>query len=128
MSFDSAFVQDKILSTVVRDTQEAHQLHLHLPLPADAVCTFECPIFKVFYHLEIEFCLEQNNDALDNQLGLFDNAFSFVIPIQVVAEIIAGDDAIGGDGAVRNRKGKSAQQQASLCLEANVVSFPVFSG
>lgn len=113
-----------MLCTVIRDTQEAQLLHLHLPLPVDAVCTFECPVFKVFYHLEIEFCLELNNDSMDNQLGVFDNAFSFVIPIQVVVDITS--DEISAEVS-RAMKGKSTQQQATACIERNLLSFPVFS-
>eukprot|EP01034_Spumella_vulgaris_P024969 gene24969-31369_t len=73
---DFSRIQDKILCSILKCTEEADLLNVSLTLPADAVS----------YRIDLEFCLERNNPENDPNISLFDqNAFSFDIPMTVTA-------------------------------------------
>ena len=51
------------MGVMAKGTDSAVLLNISLPIPVDAPPTFDCPVAKVRYYLDIAFFLESANSA-----------------------------------------------------------------
>jgi hypothetical protein len=84
---DSTRVQDKLLSSVVRSAVDAETLNLMLHFRSDLCNSFQCPLFKLVYMLDIEFTLEVPGAGTSSSAEASEPPrLSFNIPVQVESE------------------------------------------
>ena len=57
---DNSRIQEKIVSVMAKGTDSAVLLNISLPIPVDAPPTFDCPIVKIRYYLDLSFFLESD--------------------------------------------------------------------
>ncbi len=72
---DNSRIQEKVVSVMAKSTAHAALLNISLPIPADIVPTFDCPIAKLRYHLEFSFFLGGASDEGES--------FNWNIPITI---------------------------------------------
>jgi hypothetical protein len=60
---DNSRMQEKVVAVMAKGTDSAVLLNISLPIPVDAAATFDCPIAKVRYYLDVAFFLESAPSA-----------------------------------------------------------------
>ena len=58
---DNSCVQEKVMGVMAKGTESAVLLNITLPIPVDAPATFDCPVAKLRYFLDIVFFLESSS-------------------------------------------------------------------
>jgi hypothetical protein len=151
----SAAIQEKVVAKTTRTATDALYLNLSLNIPFDLPCSFSTPLFQLCYRLHVDFCLDepgsssgesggkgsQSGAAKGQGAGMFADAFTFSVPIQVlqaaqhrVADELppvpgsAEKESTGAQGeriAPSRSSVASVQQQALRCLEGDIVVAPL---
>ena len=57
---DNSRVQEKVMGVMAKGTESAVLLNISLPIPVDAPATFDCPVAKLRYFLDIVFFLSSS--------------------------------------------------------------------
>lgn len=116
-------IQDKVVSTVIKSTEDVEMLNIRLHIPLDCPCSFSCALFQVQYRLDLEFCLEQKSNGIS---GLFDKAFFFSVPITIKPPS-NGIVGIANDSSVTSISSSTLalQHLAHKCIVSDIVNVPL---
>lgn len=111
---ERTLIQEKVLASAVKYTEDAVTVSMCIPLPSDVCCSADLPICQIGYRLLLEYHLLKEESTTGTDL------FSFSAPLHVTAFHTTFEaDMSEGEG------GMNKNQMINLCLDSSVARRPI---